>query len=307
MRVRVLGSGAGGGFPQWNCNCANCKGFRSGTLRAKARTQSSVALSADGQRWYLLNASPDIRQQIINSPCLFPSAEPRDTPIQAILLTNGEIDHIAGLLSVRESQPLCLYSTLQVQQWVLETNAVFRGLFRAPTQSLWKIVSTTEPQEIIGIDGKPSGLWYEAFSVPGKPPAYLTGLVSESNEATIGYKIIDAASKRSLIYLPAIKHIDRAVMERLERCDCFFFDGTCWLDDELVLLGLSQKTSLSMGHVPISGPDGSLRQLASLQRARKIYTHMNNTNPLLIENSPEQQVVAEAGWEVAFDGMEFDV
>lgn len=307
MRVKVLGSGAGGGFPQWNCNCTNCKGFRSGTLRAKARTQSSVALSADGQRWYLLNASPDIRQQINATPCLFPRSEPRDTPIQAILLTNGEIDHIAGLLSVRESQPLCLYSTLQVQQWVLETNAVFRGLLRAPTQSIWKIVSTTEPQEISGIDGKSSGLLYEAFSVPGKPPAYLTGLVTEWNEATIGYKIIDATSKRSLVYLPAIKHIDDAVMTVLENCDCFLFDGTCWSDDELVVVGLSQKTSLSMGHVPIHGPAGSLVQLAGLRRPRKIYTHLNNTNPLLIEDSPEQRIVAEAGWEVAFDGMEFEV
>lgn len=307
MRVRVLGSGAGGGFPQWNCNCTNCKGFRAGTLSAKARTQSSVALSADGHRWYVLNASPDIRQQINASPCLAPRREPRDTPIQAILLTNGEIDHIAGLLSVRESQPLCLYSTAQVRQWVLETNAVFRGLFRAPTQSLWKIVSTTEPQEIVGIDGKGSGLLCEAFIVPGKPPAYLTGLVAESNEATIGYKIIDAASHQSLVYLPAIKHIDSAVRTMLESCECFFFDGTCWSDDELVRVGLSQKTSLSMGHVPISGPEGSLAQLASLRRMRKIYTHMNNTNPLLIEDSPEQRVVVEAGWEVAFDGMEFDV
>ena len=307
MRVRVLGSGAGGGFPQWNCNCANCKGFRSGALPAKARTQSSVALSADGQRWYLINASPDIRQQINASPCLAPRREPRDTPIQAILLTNGEIDHIAGLLSIRESQPLCLYSTAQVQQWVLETNAVFRGLFRTPTQSLWKIVSVTESQEILGIDEQSSGLLYEAFTVPGKPPAYLTGLVSESNEATIGYKIIDVASKRSLVYLPAIKHIDDAVMTMLAQCDCFFFDGTCWSDDELVKVGLSQKTSLSMGHAPIIGPHGSLVQLANVRHARKIYTHLNNTNPLLIEGSPEQRIVAEAGWEVAFDGMEFEV
>ena len=307
MRVRVLGSGAGGGFPQWNCNCTNCKGFRSGTLQAKARTQSSIALSADGQRWYLLNASPDIRQQISTSPCLFPRSAPRDTPIQAILLTNGEVDHIAGLLSVRESQPLCVYSTSQVQQWVLETNAVFRGLFRMPTSSQWKIVSLAERQDIVGIDGKRSGLLYEAFLVPGKPPAYLTGLVTAWDEATIGYKLIDAVSERSLVYLPAIKHIDRAVMTMLESCDCFFFDGTCWSDDELVLLGLSQKTSLSMGHVPINGPDGSLVQLAALQRTRKIYTHMNNTNPLLVEGSPEQQVVAEAGWDVAFDGMEFEV
>lgn len=307
MRVRVLGSAAGGGFPQWNCNCVNCHGFRSGTVRAQARTQSSLALSADGQRWYLLNASPDIRQQINTSPCLSPRAVPRDTPIQAVLLTNGEIDHITGLLSLRESQPLCIYSTAQVQQWVLETNSVFRGLLRAPTSSVWKIVRSAERQEIVGIDGKNSGLCYEAFLVPGKPPAYLTGLVAESAEATIAYKIIDAVSQRSLVYLPAIKHIDSGVMAMLESCDCFFFDGTCWSDDELVLLGLSQKTSLSMGHVPISGLTGSMVQLARLQRARKIYTHMNNTNPLLLEESPERQIVAEAGWNVAFDGMEFDV
>lgn len=307
MQVRVLGSAAGGGFPQWNCNCVNCNGFRSGSLRAQARTQSSIALSGDGQRWYLLNASPDIRQQINASACLAPQAAPRGTPIQAVFLTNGEIDHIAGLLSLRESQPLCVYSTAQVQQWVLETNSVFRGLFRAPTSSVWKIVRPAERQEIVGVDGKGSGLWFEAFLVPGKPPAYLTGLVAESAEATIAYKIIDAVSQRSLVYLPAVKHIDDGVMTILESCDCFFFDGTCWSDDELVLLGLSQKTSLSMGHVPISGPAGSLTQLARLQRTRKIYTHMNNTNPLLVENAPERQVVAEAGWDVAFDGMEFDV
>jgi len=307
VRVRVLGSAAGGGFPQWNCNCVNCHGFRSGTLRAQARTQSSLALSADGQRWYLLNASPDIRQQINSSPCLSPQAVPRDTPIQAVLLTNGEIDHITGLLSLRESQPLCVYSTAQVQQWVLETNAVFRGLFRAPTLSQWKIVKPDTRQELVGIDGKSSGLSFEAVRAPGKPPAYLTGLVPESDEATIAYKVTNDATGRTLVYLPAVKSIDAVVRSMLDNCQGFFFDGTCWSDDELVRLGLSQKTSLSMGHVPISGPTGSLAQLASLQGVRKIYTHMNNTNPLLIEDAPERRIVAEAGWDVAFDGMEFEV
>lgn len=312
MQVRVLGSGAGGGFPQWNCNCTNCKGFRSGSLRATARTQSSVALSADGDRWYLINASPDIRQQINAFPSLAPRSSPRDTPIQAILLTNAEIDHIAGLLSLRESQPLCLYSTQQVRDWVLETNAVFRGTFGDSTRCVWKTVSTSEQQEIIGqkiigIDGKDSGLCYKAFIVPGKPPAYLTGAVSKWNEATIGYKIIDTDSERSFVYLPAIKQIDTAVIAMLERCDCFFLDGTCWSDAELVQQGLSQKTSLSMGHVPISGRDGSLSQLASLRNARKIYTHMNNTNPVLAEDSPERRAVEAAGWEVAFDNMDLEV
>src|SRR2546422_4427637 len=210
MRVRVLGSGAGGGFPQWNCNCDNCRGFRSGSLRATARTQSSIALSADGTRWYLINASPDIRQQINAFDGLFPDRTPRGTPIQALLLTNADIDHIAGLLSLRESQPLCLYSTQQVQKWVLESNAVFRVLCLSPTQCTWKTVSTSGQHELIGVDGKDSGLRYQAFAVPSKPPAYLVGLVSQWNEETVGYKITDAYSGRSLAYVPGIKQLDAA-------------------------------------------------------------------------------------------------
>jgi len=307
MRVRVLGSGAGGGFPQWNCNCDNCRGFRSGSLRATARTQSSIALSADGARWYLINASPDIRQQINAFDGLFPNHTPRGTPIHAILLTNADIDHIAGLLSLRESQPLCLYSTQQVQKWVLESNAIFRALCLSPTQCTWKTVSTSGQHELIGVDGKDSGLRYQAFAVPSKPPAYLMGLVSQWSEETVGYKITDAYSGRSLAYVPGIKQLDATVAAVLGSCDCFFFDGTCWSDDELVAQGIAQKTALSMGHLPISGPDGSLAQLAGLRSVRRIYLHINNTNPLLIEDSPERRAVEEAGWEVAFDGMDFEV
>ena len=307
MRVRVLGSGAGGGFPQWNCNCDNCRGFRSGSLRATARTQSSIALSADGARWYLINASPDIRQQINAFDGLFPNHTPRGTPIHAILLTNADIDHIAGLLSLRESQPLCLYSTQQVQKWVLESNAIFRALCLSPTQCTWKTVSTSGQHELIGVDGKDSGLRYQAFAVPSKLPAYLMGLVSQWSEETVGYKITDGYSGRSLAYVPGIKQLDAAVAAMLGSCDCFFFDGTCWSDDELVAQGIAQKTALSMGHLPISGPDGSLAQLAGLRSVRRIYIHINNTNPLLIEDSPERRAVEEAGWEVAFDGMDFEV
>jgi len=307
MRVRVLGSGAGGGFPQWNCNCDNCCGFRSGSLRATARTQSSIALSADGARWYLINASPDIRQQINAFDGLFPDRTPRGTPIQAILLTNADIDHIAGLLSLRESQPLCLYSTQQVREWVLESNAVFRALCLSPTQCTWQTVSTSGQHKLIGVDGKDSGLRYQAFAVPSKPPAYLMGLVSQWSEETVGYKITDAYSGRSLAYVPGIKQLDATVAAVLGSCDCFFFDGTCWSDDELVAQGIAQKTALSMGHLPISGPDGSLAQLAGLRSVKRIYLHINNTNPLLIEDSPERRAVEEAGWEVAFDGMDFEV
>ncbi|MBI3797888.1 MAG: pyrroloquinoline quinone biosynthesis protein PqqB [Deltaproteobacteria bacterium] len=306
MRVRVLGSGAGGGFPQWNCNCANCRGLRSGSLHATARTQSSIAVSTDGVRWYLINASPDILQQINAFASLSPRAMPRHTPIQAILLTNAELDHIAGLLSLRESQPLCFYSTGQVRDWVLETNVVFRVVCSS-AQRTWKVVSTSGQHELIGVDGQDSGLRYQAFAVPTKPPAYLMDVVSQWSEGTIGYKLTDVQSGRSLAYVPAIKEINANIVAILGSCDCFFFDGTCWSDDELVTQGLAQKTALSMGHVPISGPDGSLVQLASLGNARKIYTHLNNTNPLLIEDSAERRVVEAAGWEVAFDGMDFEV
>jgi pyrroloquinoline quinone biosynthesis protein B len=270
------------------------------------RTQSSLAVSTDGERWYLINASPDIRQQIEAFPGLSPRTVPRDTPIQAILLTNAELDHIAGLLSLRESQPLCFYSTRQVRDWVLETNVVFRVVCSS-AQRTWKVVSTSGQHELIGVDGHDSGLRYEAFPVPTKPPAYLMDVVSQWSEGTIGYKIIDVRSGRSLAYVPAIKQINANVVAMLDSCDCFFFDGTCWSDDELVTQGLAQKTALSMGHVPINGPDGSLVQLSSLRNARKIYTHLNNTNPLLIEDAPERRVVEEAGWEVAFDGMDFEV
>lgn len=306
MRVRVLGSGAGGGFPQWNCNCANCRGLRSGFLRARARTQSSIALSADNKRWYLFNASPDIRQQLLAFDALSPRTIPRDTPIEAIFLTNAEIDHIAGLLSLRESQSLCLYATQQVQTWLLETNAVFRAIC-LPPRCTWNIVVTSGQHAIIGVDGKDSGLYYEAFPVPGKPPVYLMDVVKRWDEGTIGYKITDARTGRSLAYVPTIQNLTAAVTAVLESCQVVFFDGTCWSNDELMAVGLGQKTALSMGHLPISGPDGSLVQLAGLRDVRKIYTHLNNTNPLLVEDAPQRREVEEAGWEIAFDGMDFEV
>jgi pyrroloquinoline quinone biosynthesis protein B len=307
VRVRVLGSGAGGGFPQWNCNCDNCRGLRSGSRLARTRTQSSIAVSADSVRWYLINASPDIRQQIESFDGLHPKGNPRGTPIQAILLTNADIDHIAGLLSLREFQALCLYSTKQVQDWVLESNTVFRAISLFPSQCTWKNVITSGRHEIIGVDGKDSGLRYEAFPVPSKPPAYLMDLVSDWSEETIGYKITDARSGRSLAYVPGIKQIDADLTALLGDCDCIFLDGTFWSDNELIDLGIAQKTALAIGHIPIGGPDGSLAKLAGLRDVRRIYIHINNTNPMLIEDSAERRTVEQAGWEVAFDGMDLEV
>jgi pyrroloquinoline quinone biosynthesis protein B len=303
----VLGSGAGGGFPQWNCNCDNCRGLRSGSRRARPRTQSSIALSADGVRWYLINASPDIRQQIESFPGLHPKGTPRGTPIHAVLLTNADIDHITGLLSLREFQPLCVYSTKQVQDWVLESNAVFRAIRLFPSQLIWKTVITSGRHPIIGVDERDSGLRYEAFAVASKPPAYLEDLVSDWSEETIGYKIVDSASGRSLCYVPGIKHLEGSLMARLRECDCVFLDGTFWSDNELISLGIAKRTAVEIGHIPISGPEGSLAKLAALRGVKRIYTHINNTNPILIEDSSERRAVEEAGWEVAFDGMELEI
>ncbi len=307
MRVRVLGSGAGGGFPQWNCNCENCREVRTGSRRARPRTQASIAVTADGVRWYLINASPDIRQQIESFDSLHPTGSPRGTPIQAILLTNADIDHITGLLSLREFQPLCLYSTKQVMDWVLESNMVFRAIRLFPSQCTWKTVMTSSQHEIIGVDGKDSGLRYEAFAVPSKPPAYLMDLVSEWSEETIGYKITDTSSGRSIAYVPGIKQIDPDILATLDGCNCIFLDGTFWSNDELINLGIARKTALEIGHIPISGADGSLAKLAVLSGVKRTYIHINNTNPILIEDSPERQAVEKAGWEVAFDGMDLEV
>ncbi len=306
MRVRVLGSGAGGGFPQWNCNCDHCRGLRAGTLNAKARAQSALAISADNRRWYLVNAGPDIRQQIVAFDGLSPQDVPRHTPIQAVLLTNAEVDHIAGLLTLRESQPLYLYSTQQVRGWIMETNSVFQTVC-GPPRCTWKTVALSGQQDLIGVDEQPSGIRYEAFSVPGRAPAYLLGKVDDWSEASIGYKFTDAQTGRSLVYLPGVRQVDDSVKNWLSGCDVFFIDGTCWTDDEMIGVGLAQKTSFSMGHVPITGPEGSLERLADLSSVRKVYTHLNNTNPLVIEDAPERRQAEEAGWEIAFDGMDFQV
>jgi pyrroloquinoline quinone biosynthesis protein B len=307
VKVRVLGSGAGGGFPQWNCNCDHCRGLRSGTRRARPRTQSSIALSADGVRWYLINASPDIRQQIEAFPGLHPRGTPRGTPIHAVLLTNADIDHIAGLLSLREFQPLCVYSTKQVQDWVLESNTVFRAIRLFPSQLTWRTVITSGRHPIIGTDGTDSGLRYEAFAVASKPPAYLEELVSDWSDETIGYRIVDAASARSLCYVPGAKQLDESLIARLRESDCVFLDGTFWSDDELIDLGIAKRTAVEIGHIPIGGPEGSLAKLAALRGVTRVYTHVNNTNPILIEDSSERRNVEAAGWEVAFDGMELEI
>ncbi len=299
MRVHILGSAAGGGFPQWNCNCVNCRGLRTGSIRAKARTQCSVAVSADGSRWALLNASPDLRTQFFSFPELQPKGNVRESPIEAVLLSDAELDHITGLLSLRESQPIRLYCTPQVFDWVFASNPIFSALIRSERFTVMQV----EDRKVEALGG---GLGFEAISVTGKVPTYVTNPPTNCTGAVVAYKLIDSRAGSSLLYVPAIKEVHEAALAAAADCDCLMFDGSFWTDDEMELRGTGARTALSMGHIPISGPHGSLARLSDL-RIRKIYTHINNTNPILDENSPERREVESAGWEIAEDGMDFTV
>jgi pyrroloquinoline quinone biosynthesis protein B len=303
VRIRVLGSAAGGGFPQWNCGCPNCRGLREGTVRAIPRTQESVAVSADGASWFLLNASPEIRRQIEDFPALHPR-EPRHSPLSAIVLTNGDLDHTLGLLSLRESHPLVLYATEGVRRGFTAGNVLYRTLQRFPGQVTWRRLEPGRRAELAGADGRPSGLLAEAVAAPGKPPIHLEGLAPADAEDNVGLVIREAGTGRRLAYFPAVGGITAAVRAALEGADCVFFDGTFWSSDELPGLGLGRKRAEEMAHLPVGGDGGSLAGLAGLRAGRRIYVHVNNSNPMLRGDSAERRAAEAAGWEVAYDGME---
>jgi pyrroloquinoline quinone biosynthesis protein B len=302
--VRVLGSAAGGGFPQWNCGCPNCRGLRDGKLRASARSQECVAVGADGAASYvLLNCSPEIRAQVESFPGLHPRG-PRHSPIAAILLTNGDLDHCLGLLSLRESHPLVVYATESVQRGFTRDNILYRTLERFPGQVTWRVVKPGREEDIVDVDGRPSGLAAEAVIVPGKAPVHLERSRSADPEDSVGFRIRETRSGRLLGYFSGVGAVTPEVRQALTGADAVFFDGTFWSSDELPALGLGTKRAEDMAHVPVGGAAGSLAQLAGVGAGRRIYIHLNNTNPLLRDDSPERETVGAAGWEVAWDGME---
>jgi pyrroloquinoline quinone biosynthesis protein B len=296
MLVRVLGSAAGGGFPQWNCGCPNCRGVRSGTVRATARTQECVAVSADGDGWLLLNCSPEIRAQIESFPGLHPRG-PRDSPIAALLLTNGDLDHCLGLLSLRESHPIVVYATEPVRRGFVEDNVLYRTLERFPGQVTWRALKAGREEAL-------NGLAIEPLAVPGKPPVHLERRAPADPEQNIGVRIRERASGRVLTYLSAAAAVTSDVRRAIEGADLVFFDGTFWSSDELPGQGLGTKRAEDMAHLPVGGPGGSLAALAGVRAGRRVYIHINNTNPILREDSAERDAVVAAGWEVAWDGME---
>ena len=306
MRVRVLGSAAGGGFPQWNCGCPNCRGAREGAIAASPRTQESVAVSADGQAWFLLNASPEIRAQIEGFAGLHPRA-PRDSPIAGILLTNGDLDHCLGLLSLRESYPLTVYATDRVRRGFTEDNVLYRTLERFAGQVTWRVLALGREEELTGRGGAPSGLAVTAVPLPGQPPIHLRGRLPPDPEDSVGFRIRERATGRALAYLSGVAAVTPAVRDALDGAACVFFDGTFWSDDELPALGLGSQRARDMAHLPIGGPEGSLAALAAHRADRRVYIHINNTNPILRDDSPERAAVEAGGWTVAHDGLEFEV
>jgi pyrroloquinoline quinone biosynthesis protein B len=303
--IRILGSAAGGGFPQWNCGCPNCAGVRTGSIRAQARTQESVAVSADGKSWFLLNASPEVRQQIESFEKLHPRAQ-RDTPIAGIVLTNGDLDHCLGLLSLRESQPLALYATPRVRSGFTEGNVLYRTLERFEGQVVWHALELGEPGPELALvlpGGAPSGLTLRAFAAPGKAALHLDQSKPEPGD-NIGLLIRDTRTQKTLAYVPAAGANSPAVAAATKSADAVFFDGTFWSSDELIKLGASERRAEDMAHWPIGGPEGSLKFLGQLSASRKVLIHINNTNPMLRDDSPERAEVHAQGVEVAFDGME---
>ncbi len=289
----MLGAAAGGGFPQWNSNAAGCRRARSLDPTARARTQASLAVSGNGTDWFLINASPDLRQQLAAAPDLHPRAGLRSSPIGGVFLTSSEVDAVAGLLSLREGQPFLLFATAETHA-VLAANPMFDVLAR-------DLVS----RRVLGLDETvdlPGGLSVELFAVPGKVPLYLEGVAADADGDTVGALV--AKDGATLAYVPACAAMTRGVADRLRGADAVLFDGTLWSDDEMIAAGIGSKTGRRMGHMSISGPDGAIAMLAPIEIGRRIFVHINNSNPVLLDETREHAIASEEGWEIADDGME---
>jgi pyrroloquinoline quinone biosynthesis protein B len=289
----VLGAAAGGGYPQWNCRCPVCRLAWAGDPRVKPQTQASLAVSADGEHWILLNASPDLRAQLLAVPSLQPGAGARGSPIAAVVLTGAEVDQIAGLLTLRERQAFTVFATAETLA-AMTANPIFGVLAGMVTR---KIVAQNEPFSL------PGGIDAELFAVPGKVALYLEGdhpALAAETDANVGVELVYGS--RRLAYVPGAAAMTAALRQRLARADVVFFDGTLFTDDEMITTGTGDKTGRRMGHMPLDGKDGTLAALAGLG-GRRILTHINNTNPILVAGSLERRKVEQAGFEVAEDGM----
>jgi pyrroloquinoline quinone biosynthesis protein B len=309
MQVKILGSAAGGAFPQWNCACPNCLAVRAGTFHGKPRTQTQVAISQDRHSWFLLGASPDLRTQIEGTPELHPRQGMRHSPIAGIALANADLDHVLGLLLLRELQPLRIHSTASVRRILREDNSMFGMLNRIPDQAKWTDFASGEEFSLRDAEGVDSGLRCRAWSLSDHYPSYVTSERQAQlypGEASLGF-FIHANSSARLAYMPAVPHLNAALLAELDTCDVLLFDGTFWSSTELMQVNDVQKsgaTAQQMGHIPV---EETLVKLAGLRRPRKIFLHINNTNPMLDETGPQYRLARNAGWEIAEDGWQFDL
>lgn len=303
MHIHVLGSAAGGGFPQWNCNCPRCDGLRQGRIRARPRTQSSIAVSSDGLHWALLNASPDILSQIRAFPALQPARTVRDTGISGVILMDAQIDHTTGLLSLREGRTLDLYCTSQVHDDLSHSNPLLNILDHYCDVRWHRIDPRGDGFFVDGVED----IVFTPLPVVGKAPPYSPHRNDPHEGDNLGLIITDARSGHRAFYAPGLEHIDAAVLEAMRSANLLLVDGTCWSDDEMLSLGLSARHARDMGHLPQSGPGGMIEVLDSVQGPRKVLIHINNSNPILDEDSPERAELARHGIEVAFDGMQIEL
>jgi pyrroloquinoline quinone biosynthesis protein B len=302
MQIILLGTAAGGGFPQWNCWCPTCRVARSDPSRARPRSQSAAAVSADGERWFLLNASPDVHAQL----GLLPQRPPqgmRKTPVEGVLLTDAELDHTLGIVLLREARFLQVAATTAVRE-ILERDSRLLPTTAAFAQIRGIELTGGRPTALPYRDGCPSGLTVTAFPVPAGPPRFAA---AHQPGHTVGLLLRDEATGGSAVYAPGCGGIDDTVEDALREAELVLFDGTFWTDEELVTLGISDRTARQMDHLPVSGPGGSLERLAALPARDRVYTHINNTNPMLLEDSPERAAVERRGLRVGVDGMRFSL
>lgn len=306
MRVKILGSAAGGGFPQWNCACSNCRAVRDGTFRGKARTQTQLAITEDGRAWFLLGASPDLRAQIESTPELHPCDGVRQSPIAGGVLANADLDHVLGLLLLRELQPLRIHATASVRKILRDDNTMFHMLQRVRDQAIWTDFRPGEEFALCNFKGEDSNLRCRALPVGTHYPAYVTAHRQsqfDPKESSLAF-ILQSLSGSRMAYMPAVPQVDEALLQQLDTADVLLFDGTFWSDDELIRVQGSGQTAQQMGHVPV---EVTLGKLAGLRRPRKIFIHSNNTNPMLNEASAQFRQVRAAGWEIAEDGWQFNL
>ncbi|MGA8224700.1 MAG: pyrroloquinoline quinone biosynthesis protein PqqB [Candidatus Acidiferrales bacterium] len=310
MRVKVLGSAAGGGFPQWNCGCSNCSRLRAGALKATARTQAQVAVSPTGSSWILLNASPDLRQQIAQDREFAPVGGTRNTPIAAIILTSADVDCVLGLLHLREFQPLRIYSTASVRRALTEENTLFRTLERSNPPVRWEALPLNQQVAICesGPGAENERFFCKAIPLGGDFPDYVSDQLRQrlqKEEAVVGLEIIH--NEKRLFYAPSLSGTGEDWKRCVSASDLALLDGTFWTDGELMKVQGAAKTARAMGHFPLFGAGGLLEQFKSSGRTRRVLIHLNNTNPVLDEESTASHAVRDAGWEVAYDGMEFNL